>query len=385
MKKILVFILTFAVFFGCCAVSVIPVFADEEEETEEELYEDTIRILFTENLQDTVSPRRRLVTRTVEKEDGTEEEVTEIESSGGYAYLMSAINEYRTEDTILLDAGDFSTGSIYDTLFTHYAVDLSMLGMMGYDATMLAEREFSNGTAALTEMLQSAASSPSIIGSNLVFANDEETAALKAAYQSRDGRLYKTFEKGGHKIGVFTLFDPACVTTVELLGGVSLEDPVECAQKMVAALQDAGCDYIICMYHSKGAPQEKDSHDRQLAEQVDGIDLLISGHTVSALEDSLVVNDTLIVSNGQYGDFLGIVDLDKETLEPMRVAMQPVGPSVYEAAGNIQDQIGNYRSLIQEYTLNSYGYNFDRTFAVTDFNLTDIDVAVEDFTLDFTE
>ena len=377
MKKILVFILSMAVFFGCCVINTVPVFAEGEEETEETedgiSYDDSIRILFTENLQDTMSPHRRLVKTLQEKEDGTEEEVTVAESYGGYAYLKSAINEYRHENTILLDAGDFSTGSVYDTLFTDCAPDLSMLGIMGYDATMLGEREFSNGVGPLTEMLQNAYDAPSLICSNLVFGNDAGSAELKAAYQAWDGRQYKIFEMDAHKIGVFTLFDPACVTSTQLLGGVSLEDPIECGQKMVAALQDAGCDYIICMYHSKGAPQEKDSHDQQLAEQVEGIDLLISGHTVSPTEDLIVVNDTLIVSCGQYGDYLGVVDLDRNTLKPTHIALQQVSPSIYSAEESAASDVNWYRNRVQEYTLNRYGYTFDKVFAVTDFNLTDID------------
>lgn len=376
MKKLLVFILSLAVIAGLCEINTLSVLAEgEEEQTEETVnYDDSIRILFTENLQDTVSPRRRLVKSTVEKEDGTTEEVTNIESWGGYAYLMSAINSYRHEDTVLLDAGDFSTGSIYDTLLTRNAPDLSMLGMMGYDATMLGEREFASGTGALTQMLNAASASPAIVCSNLTFADDAETVLLKEAWQAKGGTEYKVLEKGGHRIGVFTVFDPACVTTVSLLGGVTLEEPIACAQRMVTLLKEQeSCDYIICMYHSKGAPAEEGSHDRLLAESVDGINLMISGHTVLPTEEPVKANDTLIVSGGQYGDYLGVVDLNKETLEPMRVMMQPVNTSVYEANGSIQDVISGYRSEIGSSVLSAYGYNFDRVFAVTDFNLTDID------------
>ena len=376
MKKLLVFILSLAVIAGLCEINTLAVLAEgEEEQTEETVnYDDSIRILFTENLQDTVSPRRRLVKSTVEKEDGTTEEVTNIESWGGYAYLMSAINSYRHEDTVLLDAGDFSTGSIYDTLLTRNAPDLSMLGMMGYDATMLGEREFASGTGALTQMLNAASASPAIVCSNLTFADDAETVLLKEAWQAKGGTEYKVLEKGGHRIGVFTIFDPACVTTVSLLGGVTLEEPIACAQRMVTLLKEQeSCDYIICMYHSKGAPAEEGSHDRLLAESVDGINLMISGHTVLPTEEPVKANDTLIVSGGQYGDYLGVVDLNKETLEPMRVMMQPVNTSVYEANGSIQDVISGYRNEIGSSVLSAYGYNFDRVFAVTDFNLTDID------------
>ncbi len=383
MKRLLIFILSAVFLLGSGDIYAMPVYAEGEEgeteeteeveETEEINYDDSIRILFTENLQDTITPHRKLVKSMVEKEDGTTEEVTNVESFGGYAYLKRAIDSYRTEDSILLDAGDYSTGSIYDTLFVKSAPDLSFLSMMGYDATMFGEREFSNGLGALTQMLNAAYGSPDIIASNLIFADDAETALFKEAYEARGGREYKTFEKGGHLIGVFSVFDPACVTVFSLLGGVSLEEPEVCAQRMVEALKAEGCDYIICLYHSQGAPEKNGSHDRHLAASVEGINLLISGHTVAPTEEPVVVNDTTIVSCGQYGDYLGVVDINKDTLEIMRTVMQPVSPATYEADGTAQDWINSYHQEVQEYTLNRYGYNFDRTFAVTEFNLTDID------------
>ena len=170
MKRLLIFILSAVFLLGSGDIYAMPVYAEGEEgeteeteeveETEEINYDDSIRILFTENLQDTITPHRKLVKSTVEKEDGTTEEVTNVESFGGYAYLKRAIDSYRTEDSILLDAGDYSTGSIYDTQFVKSAPDLSFLSMMGYDATMFGEREFSNGLGALTQMLNAAYGSP---------------------------------------------------------------------------------------------------------------------------------------------------------------------------------------------------------------------------------
>jgi hypothetical protein len=53
---------------------------------------------------------------------------------------------------------------------------------------MFGEREFSNGLGALTQMLNAAYGSPDIIASNLIFADDAETALFKEAYEARGGR-----------------------------------------------------------------------------------------------------------------------------------------------------------------------------------------------------
>ena len=47
----------------------------------------------------------------------------------------------------------------------------------------------------------------------------------------------------------------------------------------------------------------------KLAETVEGIDLIVDGHSHTVLEQGNRVRSTLIVSTGEYGQSLGIVDL----------------------------------------------------------------------------
>ena len=56
---------------------------------------------------------------------------------GGYARLMTVIQEQKQlyPDAILVDGGDFSMGSLFQTAFATSAIELRMMGAMGYDAT----------------------------------------------------------------------------------------------------------------------------------------------------------------------------------------------------------------------------------------------------------
>ena len=59
---------------------------------------------------------------------------------GGYARLMTLIRQQKKQypDAILVDGGDFSMGSLFQTAYPTSAIELRMMGEMGYDATTLA-------------------------------------------------------------------------------------------------------------------------------------------------------------------------------------------------------------------------------------------------------
>ena len=54
---------------------------------------------------------------------------------GGYARLMHVINEQKKKapDALLVDGGDFSMGSLFQTAYASSALELRLMGKMGYD------------------------------------------------------------------------------------------------------------------------------------------------------------------------------------------------------------------------------------------------------------
>ena len=79
------------------------------------------------------------------------------------------------------------------------------------------------------------------------------------------------------------------------MSGMALEDPVNAAKRVVAQIEaDGGADFVICLSHS--GTEEGKGEDYELAEAVDGIDQIISGHSHTTLSEPIKVNDTYIVS-----------------------------------------------------------------------------------------
>ncbi len=99
----------------------LQVFASDEEKPKE------ITVLFTHDLHSHLLP--------TSQEDG---------EYGGYARLMTVIREQQEmyPNTILVDGGDFSMGSLFQTAYTTSAIELRIMGAMGYDATTFGKHEF---------------------------------------------------------------------------------------------------------------------------------------------------------------------------------------------------------------------------------------------------
>ena len=256
-------------------------------------------VLFTHDLHSHFLPQR----------DGTGRE------SGGYARLMTALQKERQAhpDALTLDGGDFSIGSLIQTLYTTQAAELRTMGAMGYDAAAVGNHEFDHGGTGFAQMLTAAVSSgdklPALLMANYKPSTDNpdqlDIQRAMAAYGVQD---YILLERGGVTYGIFGLMGEDshdCAPT----SGFTLGDAAENAQRCVDALEEQGAEFIICLSHSGTNGNVKKSEDEQLAKKVEGIDLIISGHTHTTLAEPILVEDTYIVSAGPYCQNLGSITL----------------------------------------------------------------------------
>lgn len=235
---------------------------------------------------------------------------------GGFARLKTLIDAQKEEhpNALVLDGGDFSMGTLFQTAYATSALELRALGRMGYDATTFGNHEFDYRASGLTSMLYAAVDSgdplPALVDANyLPPKEDEETWDALYTYGVQD---YTILERGGMCYVIFGLTgidSDACAP----MSGMKLSDPVETAKKVVKeATQQCQSAYgqdpvVICLSHS-GTENGK-GEDYELAQKVDGIDVIISGHTHTTLEQPIEVNDTYIVSAGENGKNLGVLTL----------------------------------------------------------------------------
>jgi len=187
---------------------------------------------------------------------------------GGVSRRKTLIDQARGEagpPVLLVDAGDVFQGTLYFNLFNGMA-DLEFYNAMGYEAMAIGNHEFDKTQADLATFIRNA--NFPVMSANIQVDGSSPLAGLI--------RPNTIIEKGGKKIGIFSLTPP---DTGELaLGalpgtGVTFTSPVEAARAQVQALRDAGADYIMGLTHVGITV------DREIARQVAGISLIVGGHS----------------------------------------------------------------------------------------------------------
>jgi 5'-nucleotidase / UDP-sugar diphosphatase len=330
----------------------------------------TLTIAFTHDLHDHYVP-------LLVKQDGT------IVRMGGWARLAAAIAEERERDPHLLvvDAGDYSMGTMFQMLFAEESPGLRLLGQMGYDAVTLGNHEYDFLPEGLARHLQSASQSkdqlPAIVASNVVFPQGDMPAdlvMLKKAFLDYPVLDYTVVEKGSLRIGLFGLMGQEADSNAPM-AGVSFADQIETARQMVEILRTGEqVDLVICLSHSGTHPDPKRSEDAYLAEQVTGIDVIISGHSHTLLPEPLIVNDTVIVSAGQYGTNLGILKMQADDSGWQVGDYQLIGMDANKPKhAGIEATILSISNLLEERYLNPLGLGLDDVLAESPFSFTSFD------------
>ena len=337
------------VLITCATLCFSPLAADTDKE---------ITVLFTHDLHSHLLP--------AVNESGEGE-------YGGYARLMTAIRAQRAIDpnAVLVDGGDFSMGSLFQTAYPTSAIELRMMGAMGYDATTFGNHEYDYLQSGLRSMLRAAVASgnklPPIVCANYlppVEGQEGYDAELWAAYNDYGVRDYVLLERGGIYYAIFGIFGEDADDCAPN-SGMLFEDPVEKAKETVAAAV-ADCEatfgahpVVICLSHS-GTSNGK-GEDYELARSVDGIDVIVSGHTHTTLREPIEVNGTYIVSAAEYGRNLGVLKLrfDGNGVSLSDYSLIAIDETVGEDA-DVAALVEQYKKLVEEDYLSDYGYTFDQ-------------------------
>lgn len=107
-------------------------------------------------------------------------------------------------------------------------------------------------------------------------------------------------ERNGLRIGLIGLSGPDVLAT-KVKDKLLLYDPIAAARQSVAALQGQ-VDLVVLLSHL-GLET-----DRQLAQQIEGIQVIVGGLDRKLLEEPERVGNTLIVQAGYNGEWLGRLD-----------------------------------------------------------------------------
>ena len=277
------------------------------------------------------------------------------------------------------------------------------MGALGYDATTIGNHEFDHESVGFARMLNAAVEARDaavrIISSSLLPNPYADTyaeqygpltvvlpAILEANYTPSEENPDKDFvqqalddygvqetmllERGGVTYGIFGLMgvdSHECAPT----SGFALEDAAAAAERCVASLKEQGAEFIICLSHSGTGESLEVSEDEVLAENVDGIDVIISGHTHTTLAEPIVVNDTYIVCAGPYCQNLGSMTLERVSDGSLKLKDYRLIPidKTLEEDEEIASMVETWKSMVGEEYLGRYDLTYDQVLTTSDFDL----------------
>jgi len=300
------------------------------------------------------------------------------ETVGGWARIATVIKEVkknRHNPVLVLDAGDFLMGSLFHLLSREQAFELRLMKLMGYDATTLGNHEFDLRPKGLARILNTAhhrGQIPAIVFSNAIFNEEsEQDDSLEETFRKGIVKPYVVLEKGDIRIGVFGLMGKDAAEVAPFASPVRFEDPVSAAKRIVRDLREKEkVEVVICLSHS-GLWEDRDrSEDEILAKEVEGIDIIISGHTHTKMESPLQVNDTIIVQAWVYGRQVGVLDLiyEEGAVSLRDYQIRDIDDSI-QGDPQISSNIDSFETLIDEQVLAREGLSFRKIIAQTDFDL----------------
>ncbi|MBN2222923.1 MAG: 5'-nucleotidase C-terminal domain-containing protein, partial [Vallitaleaceae bacterium] len=182
----------------------------------------------------------------------------------------------RYDNVLVLDAGDATQGANLVTL-SEGKTAIEIMNALGYDAMTAGNHEFDYGSEQLLENVDLA-----------------DFPILAANIKTADGKDFLTpyviEEINGVKVAIFGIATPETVykSHPDNTVGLTFEDPNTVAAAMVKELTPLA-DVIVALVH---LGDEGDLTSHKLAEAVEGIDVIIDGHSHSKYDHGMVVNNT---------------------------------------------------------------------------------------------
>lgn len=213
---------------------------------------------------------------------------------GGLDRVATVLKRIRAErpEALLLDGGDSWQGSL-TALRTDGHDMVDVMNALGPDA-MTAHWEFTLGIDRVREIVDSLPFP--FLGANIFDATWDEPAFDPVAY----------FERGGTKIAVIGQAFPytPIANPGWMFPDLSFGIREERVQQVVDDARAQGAELVVLLSHNGF------DVDRKMAGRVQGIDVILAGHTHDALPEPVVVGETLVIASGSNGKFVSRVDLD---------------------------------------------------------------------------
>ncbi|GBD94100.1 endonuclease YhcR precursor [bacterium BMS3Abin05] len=264
-----------------------------------------------------------------------------IYKAGGSAYLEAYLEKYGQGKNwvVTVDAGDEFQGTPISVL-TKGMSQIELLNLIRPDVFTLGNHEFDYGEGVLLKDL--ARAKFPVISANI--------------FNKKTGKLfvkpYLIKTVGTVKIGFIGVITPDLLglTLPANVRGLKILKPEQVVRKYKAMLRDSVNIFVVVSHMGV-------DRDMELASNVPGIDVIIGGHSHTALQQPKIINGTIICQAGSYGRFLGKLDLwvdtkqnavvryDERLIPVLPSAIQP-NPVVAKKVNELEKQVSDELDVV---------------------------------------
>ena len=301
-NKVMVLLLTFGIVFGLFGA--MPVQAQDGNASGSTIFD--VKIVHTNDIHARVE----------------EDDYNQVIGMDRLSGIAQAFTE-GADGSLMLDSGDTFHGQPIATIVKGESV-AKLMKACGYDAMTTGNHDWSYGKERLKEL--GGIANVKILSGNIK--NTDGTSFFDT------DALVKEITKNGKtlKIGVFGVSDPEMKnkTTPSNVEGLDFQDAVDYAKREAATLKAEGCDVVIALSHTLDP--------KNVAAQVDDVDLWLCGHEHIELSESVTTPDgskTYVSESGHYLNSVGLINLNCTMDEDGSVHVDYEKTSVdYEEAQN---------------------------------------------------
>ena len=301
-NKVTVLLLTFGIVFGLFGA--MPVQAQDGNASGSTIFD--VKIVHTNDIHARVE----------------EDDYNQVIGMDRLSGIAQAFTE-GADGSLMLDSGDTFHGQPIATIVKGESV-AKLMKACGYDAMTTGNHDWSYGKERLKEL--GGIANVKILSGNIK--NADGTSFFDT------DELVKEITKNGKtlKIGVFGVSDPEMKnkTTPSNVEGLDFQDAVDYAKREAATLKAEGGDVVIALSHTLDP--------KNVAAQVDDVDLWLCGHEHIELSESVTTPDgskTYVSESGHYLNSVGLINLNCTMDEDGSVHVDYEKTSVdYEEAQN---------------------------------------------------
>ena len=228
------------------------------------------------------------------------------------------LSTLKNKNTFWFNAGDFLHGTPRINISNGENI-VNLLNPTHLNAMVVGNHDINYGIERLCELSKEI--NAYILSANMVYKDTKTPVLLPYVVYDVDVDANDSINSNADsndstneniKMGVFGLTTPeaAYKTSPKNVKDIEFENPIEVAKKLIKTLSTT-CDVIIAITHL-GLDNSSEFTSKKLAEEVEGIDLIIDGHSHTELPEGLKINNTLIVQTGAHDHNLGKVIVDVE-------------------------------------------------------------------------